>query len=68
MRHCRHCKIAVFILISSLCLSACSLAEGISGSGVSPAVESQNEFRPTDPNTVSLHAGRPQLVEVYSRY
>jgi photosystem II stability/assembly factor-like uncharacterized protein len=65
---------AIFLLaLAALCLTACAspaLAPAQSAEqqapGAAPLAQVKTDFTPTDPTTVSLAAGRPQLVEFYA--
>jgi hypothetical protein len=69
-------RTTLFLLVlAALCLTACAssaptpIAEPLAPAATSasaPLAQVKTDFTPTDPTTVSLAAGRPQLVEFYA--
>lgn len=58
----------ILVVLATLFLHTCSPnGEVVQEVGETPDIL-DSEFRPTDPSSVILATGKPQLVEIYSRY
>ncbi len=60
-------KISFWLLAAAAVLSACAVPTPTSTSVPNPTtVPVKTDFTPSDPKTVNLAAGQPQLVEFYA--
>lgn len=64
----RRCTLTLLAFFVALLLNACEPSSGVVDLQEQTPGSADLEFRPTDPSTVRLATGRPQLVEIYSYY